>query len=54
MSTTIATPSFAGLGAPLSLSTGLTLGWIACAVVTFIMIAITLYQLFTPFAPDRP
>lgn len=54
MSSTTAPSSMAGFGAPVSLTTGLTIGWIGCAVVTTILIIITLYQLFRPFAADRP
>jgi len=44
----------AGFGAPVSLTTGLAIGWLASAIVTTILIVITLYQLFQPFAAERP
>lgn len=46
--------SMAGLAPSLSVATVLSFGWLICAIVTFVMIVITLYQLFTPFAADRP
>lgn len=46
--------SVAGLAPSLSVTTALSVGWLACAIVTMVMVAITVYQLFTPFVPDRP